>query len=199
MFTVNTARVEYNQNTHQWGVRLNVEIDEEHKECYYLKAIYITNQDYYYDDVWDEVWKNPNEDYSIYSFSDFISEDIYHPNLSLDHVCIKDDLIFIKIEVAFKEKECTPEVIGCDSEGTLILNVFNVKNIYDRYIQHIKEVNVCCDIPKAFIDFYLRYEAFKVAVITGNYASAIKMYRALMGKENRSNNINSCGCGRVHR
>ena len=195
MFTVNTARVEYDSTNLRWSIRLNVAIDDAHKDCYYIKAIYITNQDNYYDDAWDEVYKDEGREITAYNA--IIEEDINH---IYNHVCIENDLIFIKIETTFREKEfkCV-DTLECDAKGTLILNVFNVKNIYDRYIQHIKEVNVCCDFPKAFIDFYLRYEAFKVAVITGNYASAIKMYRALMGKENRSNNINSCGCGRVHR
>lgn len=193
MIKVEKCKVEYNSEVSKWQIALKFEIDEQHYDDYHIESIDITNQNNY-DDNWENIYTDSEEDKKTYDegiYDGYPVDFIHIPDMD-----IGSDLMFIRIKLSVDDD--FEGQLPCDSETTFILATFNVKNIYDRYVQHIKEINTCCDTPKAFIDFFLRYEAFKVAVITGNYTSAIKMYRYILGKDRKSNNIKSCGCGRIH-
>ena len=193
MFTIHTARLEYDSTNQRWGINIYVEIDSNHREDYYIKQIDITNQEYF-DDNWDTIFTASQ--YEETEVERIFYEPYSSPWQYID--CLETDMIFIKVTAAVK-KGHSEEIIECDKNKEFILVTFNVRNIYDRYIQYIKNLNVCCDTPKEFINFFLKYEALKVSIATGNYRLAINMYTDILGKNSDSiNGKNSCGCGRLH-
>ena len=195
MIKIDKAKVEYNDSDKRWQINFKVEIVEDYVDEYHIDSIKITNQDNYgLDNGWDTLYQYTDTPETEYEH--IISEGDPITLLHVDD--IGKDLMFIRVSLALNEGVEDP-TIRCTSETTFIIATFNVKNIFDARIQHIKEINTCCEIPKEYIDNFLQYTAFKTALVTSNYVSAIKMYKKLMGNKHKSTNINSCGCGRIHR
>ena len=73
---------------------------------------------------------------------------------------------------------------GVDPETPCALNkpytlgvCVNQFAVYRSFICLMEELLKDCDIPKHFIDLYLRWEAVKYAISTGNYAQAILLWK----------------------
>ena len=65
----------------------------------------------------------------------------------------------------------------CGSDGMYTLGVTaNLYPIKNSFICALRELDRDCNIPKTFIDMYLRYEAFNVNVKTGHYQEAIYIW-----------------------
>ena len=50
-----------------------------------------------------------------------------------------------------------------------------------------------CNIPRHFIDSFLRYKGLQLALVTGNNLQAIEYYNSLMSNKS-STSSNNCGC-----
>lgn len=102
-----------------------------------------------------------------------------------------DNLFFVYVRAKGTPSIDTP----CGMDNSITLGtVLNKYPIYSDIMQYVKEVNTDCIIPKNFINKYLRFQAFKISVITGHYTEAIKYYnKFIKGIGNVPDNI-SCGC-----
>lgn len=81
---------------------------------------------------------------------------------------------------------------GLDSPSTLGVAV-DTYNVYRQALNYLNKVYDRCDIPKAFIDFILRYKAFQICLKTRDYPLAITYWKKFV-KSNNSKPINNCGC-----
>lgn len=68
--------------------------------------------------------------------------------------------------------------------------VVNLYQFYQKSIYYLKGISKgCCEVPKCFIDFILRYKALELCIKTGNYTEAIKYWKKFfMDKTSLFNN-----------
>lgn len=82
----------------------------------------------------------------------------------------------------------------CGMDNSFIIGVaYNTRNIYNNAINYIKELNNSCEIPKGFIDSFLKFKAFKLALSTGNFPEAFKMWEYI-GKSKNTISKGGCRC-----
>jgi hypothetical protein len=107
----------------------------------------------------------------------------------LDRTKVKHARIEIKQEDLCKPFEDTMFFVWIKCEGvapdapcslnkTYTLGVcVNYFNIYRRFICLMRELLKDCDIPKYFIDLWMRWKAVQMAIATGNYLEAILLWK----------------------
>lgn len=103
-------------------------------------------------------------------------------------------LFFVYIKCKGTPVSCTP--CRLDEETTLGV-VFDENVLHQKVMDYTKELVADCNVPSAFIDFILLWNAFKSAIETEHYISAIKFYNMLfdeVGKSCQSRTIKTCGC-----
>lgn len=103
-------------------------------------------------------------------------------------------LFFVYIKCKGTPGSCTP--CRLDEETTLGV-VFDENVLHQRVMDYTKELVADCNVPTAFIDFILLWNAFKSAIETEHYIPAIKFYNMLfdeVGKSCQSRIIKTCGC-----
>lgn len=73
---------------------------------------------------------------------------------------------------------------------------FNTYIVYHQMMQYIKGVSCpcSCDIPKEFIDFYLRLKGLEVCVNTCHYVQACNFYNKYIKPLSKILSLLNCGC-----
>ena len=103
-------------------------------------------------------------------------------------------LFFVYIKCKGTPGSCTP--CRLDEETTLGV-VFDENVLHQRVMDYTKELGADCNVPTAFIDFILLWNAFKSAIETEHYIPAIKFFNMMfedVGKSCQSRIIKTCGC-----
>lgn len=103
---------------------------------------------------------------------------------------LNENLFFIYVKTKGIPGADTP--CGMDNSVTVGV-VLNEYLIYNSMLQYIKELEDDCNIPKRFIDKYLRYKAFEISVVTKHYIQAIKYYNSFI-KNSEDALDNNCEC-----
>lgn len=100
-------------------------------------------------------------------------------------------LFFVYVECAGTPDACTP----CRLEEATTLGVIFDENIlHQKVMNYTKDLLADCSVPTAFTDFILLWYAFKSAVETEHYVTAIKFFNMLFDIVGDTKIINSCGC-----
>lgn len=81
---------------------------------------------------------------------------------------------------------------GMDTEYTLGIT-FNTCDLYNTLMSYIKEVEINCEVPMNFIDWFLRFKAIELSISTKHYPQAIDYYNKFI-KDIKQSTSNSCGC-----
>lgn len=171
------------------GKNLIIDISVKNDSYYtnvYLDTIYIDTQDTYVDG-------GPSEN-RIFEYH-IVQPGAKTFKIQLDradlmNISLNDNLFFVYIKTRGVPSPDTP----CGGDQTYTLGVvFNTCNIYNYMMQSIRDTLKECAIPKHFIDSYLRYKAFIVAINTEHYAEAIKFYNKFFKNIPSTTNI-GCGC-----
>lgn len=103
-------------------------------------------------------------------------------------------LFFVYIKCKGTPGSCTP--CRLDEETTLGV-VFDENVLHQKVMDYTKELVADCNVPTAFIDFILLWNAFKSAIETEHYIPAIKFFNMMfeeVGKSCQSRTIKTCGC-----
>lgn len=103
-------------------------------------------------------------------------------------------LFFVYIKCKGTPGSCTP--CRLDEETTLGV-VFDENVLHQKVMDYTKELVADCNVPSEFINFILLWNAFKSAIETEHYISAIKFFNMLfdeVGKSCQSRTIKTCGC-----
>lgn len=103
-------------------------------------------------------------------------------------------LFFVYIKCKGTTSSCTP--CRLDEETTLGV-VFDENVLHQRVMDYTKELVADCNVPTAFIDFILLWNAFKSAIETEHYIPAIKFFNMMfeeVGKSCQNRTIKICGC-----
>lgn len=135
-------------------------------------------------------------------YKEYITEDTkeIHEVISIDDEDLHyssttfKDLFFVYIKC-----DNVPEESTCYTAiGNYVLGVlFDTALFYRTVMQHTKELNKSCEIPKSFIDLILLWNGFNAAVKTGHYLTAIDFYNKLFENSplTAASSINNiCGC-----
>lgn len=114
-------------------------------------------------------------------------------NESFSGTTMGNSLFFVYVKVKGTPDPCTPCTL--DEEVTLGVT-FDEGLLYQKVMQFTKELADDCQIPVAFTDFILLWNAFKASVETDHFIPAIKYYNMLF---DRSNGVSvepfkPCGC-----
>lgn len=103
---------------------------------------------------------------------------------------LNDNLFFVYVKTKGVPSPDTP----CGADQTYTIGVvLNTCIIYNNMMQGIKEVNKDCTIPKDFIDWFLRFKAFQLAINTEHYTEGIKYFNRFFKYMPASINV-GCGC-----
>lgn len=81
---------------------------------------------------------------------------------------------------------------GLDSPVTLGVGVDSYR-VYRKALNYLSDTYNKCDIPKAFIDFILRYKAFQICLKTRDYPLAITYWKKFINFLSVKPS-NRCGC-----
>ena len=105
---------------------------------------------------------------------------------------LSKDIIFIYVHATG-----VPDISACpcgrDNELTLGIAV-NMRPLYNMAMGYINELNSDCNVPKGFIDMFLRLHAFKYALKTGNFKVAIDYWNKLFKFKKKVTFNKGCGC-----
>ena len=146
----------------------------------------------------------------------YIYKKEYRENVREIHECISiedDSLVYNKTsfskDLFFVYVGCNTVPEGCEcyaSIGKYVLGVtFDENLLYQKVMQFTKALADDCNIPVAFTDFILLWNAFKASVETEHYIPAIKYYNMLFGMDVEGNSYGAydktsgmihklCGC-----
>lgn len=153
----------------------------------YLKSIKIYTQEEYED-------KFPISKEPVYK-KDFGNVKTYQEVLPDTAILanLKDNLFFVYVETI---GNATPDVpCGEDSPVTLG-TVFYPNTIFCSMVKALerdKKIN-SCSYNKEFVDKYLIYKAFHMALMTGDNTRGIEYYKTLKSTSNTVSTISKCGC-----
>lgn len=101
-------------------------------------------------------------------------------NESFSGATMGNNLFFVYVKVKGTPDPCTPCTL--DEEVTLGVT-FDEGLLYQKVMQFTKELADDCQVPVAFTDFILLWNAFKASVETEHYVPAIKFYNMLFGAD----------------
>lgn len=112
------------------------------------------------------------------------AKDLGLPNLN-------ENIFFVYVIATGAPAPCTP----CGMDNAYVRGVtFNMRPIYNMAMKFIKEINYNCVIPKGFIDMILRMKAFDLALRTGNFATAFRIWGKLFKNKTTVTPSKGCGC-----
>lgn len=162
-------------------------IDEPYFENVYIDSIVIDNQDTY-------VANGPSSEpkYIYPNEIEGLEEETKRVRIKLTKSDISlDDLLFVYVRATGTPAADTP--CGMDNEVTLGV-VTDVYPYYQQAMEYVKELANTCSPSQNFVDYILRLKGLKLAISTGNYTEAIKLFNKYF--KNRKNiNIAKGGCG----
>lgn len=103
---------------------------------------------------------------------------------------LNSNIFFVYVIASGYPDPMTP----CGMDNSTITGVaLNLRLIYNAAMGYIKSLGDTCEIPKGFIDIFLKYKALELSLKTGNYPEAFKMWKYLLGI-GKSSNIPNKGC-----
>lgn len=103
---------------------------------------------------------------------------------------LDNNLFFVYVKTSGTPAANTP--CGMDNIYTIGV-IFSKCPIYNNIMQHMKETYDNCNIPKKFIDSYLRFKALELSINTEHYPEAIIYYNKFF--RGATINISSnCNC-----
>lgn len=129
---------------------------------------------------------NPNEPTEDFIYKKEIDGNQKELNLVLPNEDISDwnyqkrdltsDLFFLYVKIKGVPDPCTP----CRLDEEITIGVtFDENLLYQRVMNYTKELLKDCTVPIGLADFILLWNAFKAAVNTEHWISAIKFYNML--------------------
>jgi hypothetical protein len=130
---------------------------------------HLPSTDYIYNKVFEENQKEADLVLLPTDFNEkFVKTDFSH------------DLFFVYVKVNGTPDPCTP----CRLDEEITLGVtFDENLLYQKVMQFTKSLADDCNIPVAFTDFILLWNAFKASVETEHYVPAIKYWNMLFGMD----------------
>ena len=103
----------------------------------------------------------------------------------------KDDLLFVWVTLKGTPSPNTP----CGEDVMTALCVLYDEEIpFKLGMGYIKDLSLDCEVPMGYENWLLLYNAFKLALDTGNYMLAIELWKKLKGIAPESSKIKGCGC-----
>lgn len=116
---------------------------------------------------------------------------LYLSARDLNKASLDDNIFFVYVIASGYPSPDTP----CNMDNATVMGIaLNLRQIYNGAMGYIKAMNNNCEIPKGFIDIFLKYKALELALKTGNYPEAFKMWKYLL-KGGTVSTVFSKGCG----
>lgn len=171
------------------GTRLIIDVSVRDLEYYtnvYLDSIIVDTQDTYLD-------SGPS---STPVYSKKIEGDVKSFRVEIgkgDLLPALDNNMFI-VYVKTKGIPSADTPCGMDNEYTIGVTLW-LCPMYDYMMGYVREVERKCVVPRNFINAFLRYKAFMVAINTNNYIQAIDYYNRYIRHMKKSEvKIDNCSC-----
>lgn len=114
-------------------------------------------------------------------------EDVTHLTKEIPIPDAKKELLIITPLVHME----LPEDMPCGADVVDKTAVYDKNILLSKGLGYLKILGDTCNIPREFIDFILKEKALDMAIVTCNYADAIKYWKYL----NMSKTITTKGCG----
>lgn len=161
----------------------------------------------YYDDVYiDSIKIDTEHTYSVNGPSElsheisFADEDGNYTRKSVSlRLCVSDipnidnfneSIFFVYVYATGIPCSTTP----CGMDPCYVMTIaVNMRPIYNMAMKYINELNENCNVPRGFIDMFLRLKAFSLALRTGNIQRAKDLWKTVF-KDKRNVSFKGCGC-----
>lgn len=130
----------------------------------------------------------------VLSVNDFIrSWETEVSKMNFKQADMSKTLFFVYIKCKGTVGPCTP----CRQDELITVGLtFDEKLLYQKIMGFIKDLNKECQIPRAFTDFILLWNAFKACLETDHYLPAIQFWNWIFGVGGYgSGGITYKGCG----
>lgn len=132
----------------------------------------------------DDIYMYNGKDITLY-VQDTIPLNVKHARIELkqEDFCqpLADTMFFVYVKCRGTEPGKAPIPTmdcPCNQQDELTLGVcVNEFLIYRRFMCLMRELLNDCEIPKEFIDLYLRWESVKMCIATGHYSEAILYWK----------------------
>lgn len=132
----------------------------------------------------DDIYMYNGKDITLY-VKDTIPLNVKHARIEIlqEDICqpFKDTMFFVYIKCCGEQPNSSPIVTPdcpCGQDNIYTLGVcVNQFPIYNRFMCIMRELLRTCEIPKYFIDLYLRWQSVKMSIETGHYIEAILYWK----------------------
>ena len=112
-------------------------------------------------------------------------------NEKFTHSDLTKDLFFVYVKCKGVPDPCTPCTLD---EMTTLGVTFDTTQLHQIVMGYTKDLLKDCNVPVAFTDFILQWNAFKAAIETEHYVSAIKFWKLLFDNGTPAYPTKPCGC-----
>lgn len=162
----------------------NVEFDI-HEGCFYkfLEDAIITYKGETTEITMGDIYMYNGKDLTLYT--DMIPLNVKHARIEIlqEDICqpFTDTMFFVYIKCRGEALDSTPIVTSdcpCGQDDVWTMGVcINMFSIYRRFMCLMRELLNDCEIPKYFIDLYLRWQAVTMCIENGHYLEAILYWK----------------------
>lgn len=166
--------IQYNQLTAEEVLHIDMQVeDKPYFQNVFITGVRVDNEDTYNKEYpYEKITQEPSKELIV---------DI--------NTVLKGQLLFITPYIEGAPSEDTP----CGQDVCNKAYIYCIDDIKKQGLDYLKDLGNDCNIPKNFIDFILRYNAFELALQTCNYEDAIKYWKLIKGTKVKIKSKN-CGC-----
>ena len=164
--------------------------DEECGAHVYVSNIYIVNQDQYKDS--GSYKKEGNHVFHIEVPKDKNDKRLKVVLTDREICHLKEDLFFVIAEAKGTPRNDTP----CGMDESYVIGVtYYAEPLYHRFMHFIHDLERNCEIPKEYIDNFLRQQRLKYEIEAGHYALAAMTWRHFIKGRLEDSIVHNKGCG----
>lgn len=175
---------------------LIVDVSVEDSPCFNditIENIIIDNQDTY-------IQNGPSSNPIVNISTDSVFKEVFNPEgecysnvYTNESKCYLKDKKAVRLYLDLSEYSINPSDMlfvyvitngetSCEISSCIMNTVVNLYPIYKETIKYIREIESSCDLPKSFIDKFLKLKALDLCIRTGNYTQAIKYWNKFFKK-----------------
>lgn len=104
---------------------------------------------------------------------------------------LQDNLFFIYVITSGSPAPDTP----CDAKDPVTMGiVYDKCPFYNNLMSGIRNIGDDCNPSQQLLNDFFRYNAFQMAISTGNYTEAVNYWNRFFSKKKQTKFVKSCGC-----
>lgn len=169
-------------------IKVRVRKEDYYKDVY-IKSIHIDTEETFNEGTYSQ--QGITKVYKGYTVTDNQKSVTLILNTSQILADLTKHLFFIWVETKGNPTSNVP--CGMDNSKTVGVTLY-MGNIYNLFMNRIKEVGNTCQIPQNFIDEILKFKALSTAIDSSHYTQGIEFFNKWFKGDSNKVITNKCGC-----